>query len=74
MGITLFLIWTRGQRIYRKILCQHEEGIRIPTNDERVRSLNVSNTVCMMIVYEEALRQQGLGGWELSHRYETTSK
>ena len=32
------------------------------------RSLNVSNTVCM-IVYE-ALRQQGFKGLELSHRYE----
>ena len=33
-----------------------EKAIRIPMNDEHVRSLNVSNTVCM-IVYE-ALRQQ----------------
>ena len=48
---------------------QHEEKvIRIPMNDEHVRSLNVSNTVCM-IVYE-ALRQQGFKGLELSHRYE----
>ncbi len=49
---------------------QHEEkAIRIPMNDEHVRSLNVSNTVCM-IVYE-ALRQQGIfKGLELSHRYE----
>ena len=44
---------------------QHEEkAIRIPMNDEHVRSLNVSNTVCM-IVYE-ALRQQGFKGLELS--------
>ena len=42
--------------------------LRIPMNDEHVRSLNVSNTVCM-IVYE-ALRQQGFKGLELSHRYE----
>ncbi|MBS7070329.1 MAG: tRNA (uridine(34)/cytosine(34)/5-carboxymethylaminomethyluridine(34)-2'-O)-methyltransferase TrmL, partial [Streptococcus parasanguinis] len=48
---------------------QHEEkAIRIPMNDEHVRSLNVSNTVCM-IVYE-ALRQQGFKGLELSHHYE----
>ena len=52
-----------------KFMRQHEEkAIRIPMNDEHVRSLNVSNTVCM-IVYE-ALRQQGFKGLELSHRYE----
>ena len=44
-----------------------EKAIRIPMNDEHVRSLNVSNTVCM-IVYE-ALRQQQFEGLELSHRY-----
>ena len=37
-----------------------EKAIRIPMNDEHVRSLNVSNTVCM-IVYE-ALRQQQFEG------------
>lgn len=37
-------------------------------NDEHVRSLNVSNTVCM-IVYE-ALRQQSFPNLELSHTYE----
>ena len=44
-----------------------EKAIRIPMNDEHVRSLNVSNTVCM-IVYE-ALRQQQFEGLELSHHY-----
>lgn len=42
--------------------------LRIPMNDEHVRSLNLSNTVCM-IVYE-ALRQQNFQGLELSHHYE----
>ena len=37
-----------------------EKALRIPMNDEHVRSLNVSNTVCM-IVYE-ALRQQNFAG------------
>ena len=46
-----------------------EKCIRIPMNDEHVRSLNVSNTVCM-IVYE-ALRQQNFAGLELVHTYET---
>lgn len=45
-----------------------EKAIRIPMNDEHVRSLNVSNTVCM-IVYE-ALRQQQFAGLELTHTYE----
>lgn len=45
-----------------------EECLRIPMNDEHVRSLNLSNTACM-IVYE-ALRQQGFPQLELTHRYE----
>ena len=45
-----------------------DKAIRIPMNDEHVRSLNVSNTVCM-IVYE-ALRQQAFEGLELIHTYE----
>lgn len=45
-----------------------EKALRIPMNDEHVRSLNVSNTVCM-IVYE-ALRQQSFPNLELSHTYE----
>ena len=45
-----------------------EKALRIPMNDEHVRSLNVSNTVCM-IVYE-ALRQQHFQGLELVHTYE----
>ena len=55
---------------YLKILCVSilKKAIRIPMNDEHVRSLNVSNTVCM-IVYE-ALRQQQFEGLELSHRYQ----
>ncbi|HER2357125.1 TPA: tRNA (cytidine(34)-2'-O)-methyltransferase [Streptococcus pyogenes] len=45
-----------------------EKSLRIPMNDEHVRSLNVSNTVCMVIY--EALRQQGFQGLELKHTYE----
>ena len=44
-----------------------DEALRIPMNDEHVRSLNLSNTVCM-IVYE-ALRQQSFPSLELSHIY-----
>ena len=45
-----------------------EKALRIPMNDEHVRSLNVSNVACM-IVYE-ALRQQKFVGLELLHTYE----
>lgn len=45
-----------------------EKAIRIPMNDEHVRSLNVSNTACM-IVYE-ALRQQQFSGLDLVHTYD----
>ena len=46
----------------------YEKALRIPMNDEHVRSLNVSNAVCM-VVYE-ALRQQDFAGLELVHHYE----
>ena len=56
--IPLFLCLDVKTKACLKILCASilEKAIRIPMNDEHVRSLNVSNTVCM-IVYE-ALRQQ----------------
>ena len=64
-----FLFGREDKGLPEEFMRQHEEkAIRIPMNDEHVRSLNVSNTVCM-IVYE-ALRQQGFKGLELSHRYE----
>lgn len=45
-----------------------EACIRIPMNDQHVRSLNISNTVCLVIY--EALRQQAFPQLELSHTYE----
>lgn len=45
-----------------------EKCLRIPMNDQHVRSLNLSNTAAM-IVYE-ALRQQGFPDLELTHHYE----
>lgn len=45
-----------------------DKAVRIPMNDTHVRSLNVSNTVCMMVY--EALRQQGFQGLDLSHTYD----
>ena len=45
-----------------------ERCIRIPMNDEHVRSLNLSNTVAL-VVYE-ALRQQSFPNLETVHIYE----
>ena len=45
-----------------------EDCLRIPMNDEHVRSLNLSNTANILIY--EALRQQGFPNLELSHHYE----
>ncbi|MDF7636805.1 tRNA (cytidine(34)-2'-O)-methyltransferase [Leuconostocaceae bacterium ESL0958] len=45
-----------------------EKAIRIPQNDTHIRSLNLSNTVA--IVLFEALRQQQFAGLETTHTYE----
>lgn len=45
-----------------------EKCLRIPMNDTHVRSLNLSNTVAL-VVYE-ALRQQTFPKLELTHHYE----
>ena len=68
-GNHYFLFGREDKGLPEDFMREHpEKALRIPMNDEHVRSLNVSNTVCM-IVYE-ALRQQGFMGLELSHRYE----
>lgn len=45
-----------------------EKCLRIPMNDEHVRSLNLSNTAALIIY--EALRQQNFPALELTHHYE----
>lgn len=45
-----------------------EECLRIPMNDEHVRSLNLSNAVA--IVLYDALRQQSFPNLEVNHHYE----
>ncbi|GFH40095.1 tRNA (cytidine(34)-2'-O)-methyltransferase [Lactococcus insecticola] len=45
-----------------------EKALRIPMNDEHVRSLNLSNTAAIIIY--ECLRQQHYQGLELVHAYE----
>ena len=64
-----FLFGREDKGLPEDFMREHpEKALRIPMNDEHVRSLNVSNTVCM-IVYE-ALRQQHFAGLELVHTYE----
>lgn len=68
-GIHFFLFGREDKGLPEDFMRTHpEKAIRIPMNDEHVRSLNVSNTVCM-IVYE-ALRQQNFAGLDLVHTYE----
>lgn len=45
-----------------------EKCLRIPMNDEHVRSLNLSNTAALIIY--EALRQQNFQGLEKQHIYD----
>ncbi|CAK1228140.1 tRNA (cytidine(34)-2'-O)-methyltransferase [Fructobacillus cardui] len=45
-----------------------EKAIRIPQNDEHIRSLNLSNTVAIVIY--EALRQQDFANLDKIHTYE----
>lgn len=45
-----------------------EKCLRVPMNDQHVRSLNLSNTAAL-VVYE-ALRQQDFPNLELTHHYE----
>lgn len=49
-----------------------KDSLRVPMNDEHVRSLNLSNTA-NIIVYE-ALRQQQWQGLEVVHHYDDTDK
>ncbi|MDR0300265.1 MAG: tRNA (cytidine(34)-2'-O)-methyltransferase [Streptococcaceae bacterium] len=45
-----------------------EKCIRIPMNDEHVRSLNLSN--CAALIIYEALRQQNFTGLDNVHKYD----
>ena len=64
-----FMFGREDKGLPEEFMRQHsEKALRIPMNDEHVRSLNVSNTVCM-IVYE-ALRQQQFAGLDLVHEYQ----
>lgn len=48
---------------------EHEKDcLRIPMNDEHVRSLNLSNTAALVIY--EALRQQNFPDLEITHHYD----
>lgn len=64
-----FLFGREDKGLPEDFMRQHaDKALRIPMNDQHVRSLNLSNTACM-IVYE-ALRHQSFPNLELSHVYE----
>ncbi len=66
-GSHYFMFGREDKGLPEEFMRRHpEKALRIPMNDQHVRSLNVSNTVCM-IVYE-ALRQQNFAGldWYMS--------
>ncbi|MGT2933208.1 tRNA (cytidine(34)-2'-O)-methyltransferase [Streptococcus catagoni] len=69
-GLEHYFLFGREDKGLPEIFMRQEadKALRIPMNDQHVRSLNLSNTVCM-IVYE-ALKQQSFQGLELSHTYE----
>ncbi|EFR30882.1 tRNA (cytidine(34)-2'-O)-methyltransferase [Eremococcus coleocola] len=56
-----------------EFMLEHKQDcLRIPMNDEHVRSLNLSNTV--NIVLFEALRQQNWANMDQIHHYRDTEK
>lgn len=64
-----FLFGKETTGLPEEFMRAHEEDcLRIPMNDEHVRSLNLSNTAAILIY--EALRQQDFKGMELMHHYE----
>lgn len=68
-GDHYFLFGKETTGLPEEFMREHEEDcLRIPMNDEHVRSLNLSNTAAILIY--EALRQQKFRGMELAHHYE----
>ncbi|WHZ31860.1 tRNA (uridine(34)/cytosine(34)/5-carboxymethylaminomethyluridine(34)-2'-O)-methyltransferase TrmL [Desemzia incerta] len=64
-----FLFGKETTGLPEEFMRSHEdECIRLPMNDEHVRSLNLSNTAAIMIY--EVMRQQSFDGLELQHHYE----
>jgi tRNA (cytidine/uridine-2'-O-)-methyltransferase len=45
-----------------------DQALRIPQNDEHIRSLNLSNTASIIIY--EVLRQQNFPNLDLTHEYD----
>lgn len=64
-----FLFGKETTGLPEEFMRAHEdECIRLPMNDEHVRSLNLSNTAAIMIY--EVMRQQSFNGLEIQHHYE----
>ncbi|MEG0373175.1 MAG: tRNA (uridine(34)/cytosine(34)/5-carboxymethylaminomethyluridine(34)-2'-O)-methyltransferase TrmL [Enterococcus sp.] len=65
----LFMVGKETTGLPEEFMRENEDKcLRIPMNDEHVRSLNLSNTVAL-VVYE-ALRQQDYPQLELTHHYD----
>ena len=64
-----FLLGREDTGLPEPFMREHpEKALRIPMNDEHVRSLNLSNAAAIVIY--ECLRQQHYQGLELVHTYE----
>ncbi|MBG9984095.1 tRNA (uridine(34)/cytosine(34)/5-carboxymethylaminomethyluridine(34)-2'-O)-methyltransferase TrmL [Aerococcaceae bacterium DSM 111022] len=73
VGEQFFMFGKETTGLPIELMEEHKENsLRIPMNDEHVRSLNLSNTV--NIVLFEALRQQQFKGLEVEHHYRDTEK
>lgn len=64
-----FLFGKETTGLPEEFMREHEEEcLRIPMNDDHIRSLNLSNTAAILIY--EALRQQNFVDMELVHHYQ----
>lgn len=69
----VFLFGKETTGLPENLMISHKNNcMRIPMNDDHVRSLNLSNAA--NIVIYEALRQQGFNGLEKVHHYRDTEK
>lgn len=72
-GEQIFLFGKETTGLPLDFMQAHEaDALRIPMNDEHVRSLNLSNTAAILIY--EALRQQSWQGLDEIHHYRDTDK
>ncbi|WP_419775051.1 tRNA (cytidine(34)-2'-O)-methyltransferase [Ignavigranum ruoffiae] len=72
-GEQFFLFGKETTGLPIELMEAHKEHcLRLPMNDQHVRSLNLSNTAAIVIY--EALRQQNWAGLDRTHHYQETAK